>query len=58
MFPKPPKFVVNNKPVAVQVVQQKKSAAGPVDPHVLVVETAPPPTDTNGRQNSAKKQQL
>lgn len=58
MFPKPPKFVFNNKPVAVQVVQQRKTAAGAVDKHVLVVKTGPATTGTDNRQSSLKKQDL
>jgi hypothetical protein len=58
MFPKPPKFVFNNKPVAVQVVQQRKAAAGAVNKHVLVVETTPPVAKTDNRQSSLEKQDL
>ena len=36
-FPKPPRSVQDNRPVAVQVVKQQKTGA--VDKHVLVVET-------------------
>ncbi len=60
MFPKPPKFVFNNKPVAVQVVQQRKTAAGAVDKHVLVVKAEPVSTGTgtDNRQSSLEKQDL
>jgi hypothetical protein len=36
-FPKPPRSVQDNRPVAVMVVKQQKSGA--VDKHVLIVET-------------------
>lgn len=58
MFPKPPKFVFNNKPVVVQVIQQRKAAAGAVDKHVLVVKTDPPAPAADNRQSSLKKQDL
>jgi hypothetical protein len=56
MFPKPPKFVFNNKPVAVQVVQQRKAAAGAVDKHVLVVNSGEKAEYTDKKQSSTKKQ--
>lgn len=56
MFPKPPKFVFNNKPVAVQVVQHRKAAAGAVDKHVLVVNPEEKTGNTDKKQSSTKKQ--
>jgi hypothetical protein len=60
MFPKPPKFVFNNKPVAVQVIKQQKAAVGAVDKHVLVVKTGARAgaADAENRQGSLKKQDL
>lgn len=37
LAPKPPRSVVDHRPVAVQVVKQEK--AGAVDKHVLVIDT-------------------
>lgn len=39
LAPKPPRSVVNHKPVAVQVVKQEQSGA--VNRHVLIVERKP-----------------
>ena len=42
LFPKHPKAVVDNRPVAVKIVRQEHTGA--VNPHVLVIDKpAPPP---------------
>ncbi len=46
LAPKPPRSVVDHKPVAVQVVKQEKTGA--VDKHVLVIDAPknkPPPPE-------------
>lgn len=41
MFPKHPKPVAPRRAVATQMVQQRQTGAGPVDPTLIVVEHKP-----------------
>lgn len=48
MFPKHPKPVAPQRAVATQVVQQRKTGAGPVDTTLIVVERPPQPKKVPG----------
>lgn len=53
LFPRHPRPLIPTRAVASLLVQQRQDGAGPVDRHVLIVETAPSapapaPADANG----------
>lgn len=42
LFPRHPRPLIPTRAIASLLVQQRRDGAGPVDRHVLIVETVPP----------------
>lgn len=49
LFPRHPRPVGDNRPVAVEIIKQEQGQSGAVDRHVLVVEQPAPATAPQSR---------